>query len=265
MYDISIIVPGIRPHYWNRLYNSIEGACKQYSWELICGGPFEPPKNMLKLKNFKYLSSYSPVPVVIQQATLLADSVFICHQVDDGVLLSDSLDECITQFKNYNFKDILNLRYSERIDSYIDIRPAEFWAIKNDVEFNLPFINQSWYTSVQPLMYKELFTLFGGFDCRFEYSNHCHHDFMFRIQNIGGKIIPSSCGVCCADHMPEETGDHKPVHNAQLNIDTPVFKELWSHKRESIIDYNNWKKYDKPWTRRFKKSYLTYEEMILDQ
>ena len=265
MCDISIIVPGIRPHYWERVYDSIKEACKKHSWELICGGPFKPPESLIGLNNFQYLHSYSTVPIVIQQLTLLANGVYVCHQVDDGILLPDSLDKCITQFENYCSIDILNMRYSEGVGFCGNVRSDKVWTVQYNPEFHLPFIDINWNTSVQPLMYKEFFISMGGFDCRFEYSNHCHHDFMFRAQSIGSKIIHSTCGVCCADHMPGESGDHKPIHNAQIHIDAPIFKEIWSNERKSKISYDNWKQYNKPWQRRFKSMYKSYQEMMEDK
>ena len=211
------------------------------------------------------MHTYSNVPVTIQKLTLLASGEYICHQVDDGVLMPQSLDTCLKQIDACAYYDILNMRYSEGVNFTGGVRPPEFWNVNTDNEFNLSHIDQSWATSVQPMMRLGLFIAFGGFDCRFEYSNHCHHDFMFRSQLEGGNIVHSSCGVCRADHMPGCTGDHAPIHNAQLGPDLTLFKELWSSEREAYLKYNNYEAYDKPWTRRFKKLYVSYDEMVNDQ
>lgn len=252
---LSIIVPGIRPHFWDRLMKSIERSCS-YEYEVLFIGPF-PPVNLQG--PYKYIQSFSPVPVCIQLATLEAKYDLICHAVDDSVFGPSTLDQCMNSFL---LGDVMGLTYIENTN---DMTDPEKWKIKNAPEFNLPSINQDWSTFVQPMMEKSRFIEIGGFDCSFEYSNHCHHDLAFRLQMLGSTIKIAPVPVSFAYHMLERTGDHGPIHDAQTGPDEDRFREKWSAPVEPKIEYDNYKLYNKPWTRRFKKQYTSYMDMVIDQ
>ena len=56
--EISIILPGIRPYNWSKLYDSIVKSTTR-RFELIVVGPYRPP-DMLQndIYNFKYVKDY---------------------------------------------------------------------------------------------------------------------------------------------------------------------------------------------------------------
>jgi hypothetical protein len=201
----------------------------------------------------------------MQKATLWGTGKLVCHTVDDGVLAPRGLDSCIDQYYNspHGDKSIINMRYSEGVGFSGPVKPRDIWEVKNCPEFRqLKFIKNNWRTTVQPLMSRSYFIYLGGFDCQFEYSNHCHHDFAFRAQLDDAQILHSDGAVSKADHMPRRTGDHGPVHDVQTQIDLPVFNTLWNEPREPHIKYDSWKKFDGPWERRFRKPYTNYLDMV---
>lgn len=254
---LTIIVPGIRTHLWEEFCKSVNKSCKDYSFEIIFIGPFLPTSNILK-DNVFFINSYSPVPVCIQKASLLAKGEFICHAVDDSLFHENALDECVSIANRIGNKDSLSLTYVENTN---EMTSLEKWSVANNPEFWLSNIDKSWITFVQPMMRTGRFFELGGFNCEFEYSNHCHHDLAFRLQKTNGKIYIPNFTVSTASHMPNRTGDHGPIHDCQTTTDLDKFKNLWSKEINPIIDYDNWKIKDKVWKRRFSQQYKSYEEM----
>jgi hypothetical protein len=258
--SISLIVPSIRSHLWSRLLSSLEQSCKNYKYEVIFCGPY-CEKSLLS-ENIKYIESFYTVPVSIQMALLECKNEFVFQTVDDCVFVENAIDICLDFFnENCASIDIINMRYSEGSG---DMHTAEEWKVKNCPEFHLPYIDREWNTTVQPLMKTSRLLELGGLDCRWEYSNHSHHDLIFRAQLAGSKVYHSPVGVSKADWMPNVTGDHAPIHYAQIN-DMGSFVRLWCQKREPIIDINNYKVYQNIWKRRFNRQYLSYEEMAKEQ
>lgn len=266
--DISILVPGIRPHNWEALYESAKLACQKYNFEMVFIGPFEPEEKLLKNENIKYFKDYSSVPVCMQKATLQCEGKLIFHTVDDGILEKNSIDMAIDLYnKICTEKDVINMRYKEGSGRKGNSLPLGYWTAYYHGDLRLGGIDREWAISLQPLMSTEYFKELGGFDCGFEYSNHCHHDLIFRIQMNGGKIINSPIEACNADHFPGTTGDHEPIVVAQHGHDDSRFFEIYGLKKPTdrvIINYNNWESRPKVWKIRFKNDILpkSYKEML---
>lgn len=257
---ISIVIPGIRTHLWENVCKTLKESVGKYDWEVIFVGPFDPPKLDYPVK---YIKSYAPVAVCIQKGFLAAEKEFIYQTVDDAVFIPGAIEKCIDDWYEANLtdKDIINMLYSEGQNYSGQIQGPQHWMVRNFQEFWLPYIDRSWQISCQPLMKRQYILELGGLDCRFEYSNHSHHDLIFRAQLNGSIVYHSAVGVSKANHMPDRTGDHSPIVDAQLVVDTPVFNELWSQPRQTNIDINNYQKFDKPWKARFGKEYKTYQEL----
>jgi hypothetical protein len=266
--DLSILVPGIRPHNWLELYNSSKKACTKYNYEMVFIGPFDPPDELLENDNVKYFKDFASVPVCMQKASLECEGKLIFHTVDDGVLEEHSIDMAIDYYNKYcSEKDVVNMRYREGVEKKGKSLPLGYWTAWYHGDLRLRGIDSSWSISVQPMMSLEYYKELGGFDCHFEYSNHCHHDLMFRTQMNGGKIYNSPVEVCNANHFPGKTGDHEPIFIAQHHHDDPKFFKLYGYKKpvdRIKIDYNNWKKCPEIWKIRFKDEKLpeSYEEML---
>jgi hypothetical protein len=258
---LSIIVPTIRTHLLARFIDSVRLSCVKHTYEIIFIGPFELPDN-LKAPNIQHIHSYFTVPVCIQIATSVAKGELVCHAVDDSVFYGGTLDRCIELFHTHGC-DVVGLTYVENTN---DMAVAEKWLVKNISEFDELNVEGNWTTFVQPMMKRSLFAEVGGFDCSFEYSNHSHHDLAFRFNMMNASIIVAPFCVSYAFHMPERTGDHAPIHDAQTGPDELAFWKKWTGDRPDIvIPYINWIDYAAPWVRRFKSEYASYEEMVNDQ
>ena len=255
---LSIVVPGIRTHLWEKFFDSCELACTKYKFEVIMIGPFDPPERLLKKSNFKYIKDYASVPVCIQKATYHCEGDLLYHTVDDGVLYPNSIDAALDTYDILGQKDIMNMRYTEGVGANAPEMGPHYWIAGTHADLRLAGVNPNWGISLQPLVRKSYFESLGGLDCRFNYSNHSHHDLLFRIQQNGGKVFQSPMSVCNADHMPGRSGDHGPINIAQHDYDDPEFFRLYEEPPVDriIIDFNNWEKQPKVWGLRFDENNL---------
>lgn len=270
-FDLTILVPGIRTHLWEKVVDSIAGACQKFDYEVLFVGPFSPPTSLQQnYQNIRYIKSYEKIPVVTQKATILARGELVFHATDDSEFFPQSIDRCIQQwydieYKTANTKHVINCRYREGINRSGNPLPINFWRAGFHNNLNLPGIDPNLMICALPLMSRRYFIELGGFNCIFEYSNHCLHDFMFRLQRDGGKIINSEIEVANVDHMPGKTGDHGPIHDAQTLNDEPIFRDMYSDRNELgpiVIQYDNFREYEGVWGRRFPSLYESYAEMM---
>lgn len=265
MIDISLIVPSIRPHNWQRFLNSVQNSCTKYNWEVVFIGPFNNERAMENLP-IKWIKSYDTVPVCLQLGSREASGKLIFHTVDDGLLLPNSLDLAIDFYNTNCYNDILNCRYTEGPNFSGRPFPENYWkAGYYPQHYGQKYVDPTWNLSVQPLLLKRTFIEFGGLDCSFGYSNHPHIDANFRWQQAGLAIINSPTEITIADHMPGLSGDHAPICNTQEGPDSIKFNELWNSPRKTKIPYDNFIPFLGTWKARFKKEYSTYEEMCVGE
>ena len=252
-FDLSIVIPGIRTPNWVNPYESAEKACKKYRWEMIFISPFDLPDGLKDKDNVLLVKSLGSVPRCVQIGVPKCNSELFFLTVDDCHFAEDSLDLSLDKFfEACGPKDAMAVIYGEGGN----LMESKYWEVKTHGDFRLPGIDQSWKIANQCIMHKSYFVELGGFDCEsFEYMDKPIHDFMFRLQRAGGKIEFSPVHCCIASWFPGEEGDHSPIHHAQISHDTPVFNtmytvpSLWQNRIE--LDYNNYKKCDKVWRRRF--------------
>ena len=258
--DVSVIIPSIRTQNWDRFVASVGESCTWYRYEIIFIGPFCDNEICQKYSNVRWIKSYDRVSVCLQKACFEAKGWLVFHTVDDGILLSGTLDRAIIQYiRQCNREDILNCRYMEGKDFSGYEFPEFYWrAGTYPSVYGAQYINPEWRLSLQPLMSTSYFIEIGGLDCRFEYSNHSHADLSYRTQLAGGKLIHSEVSVSSAEHGQF---DHSPIQIAQENYDQAIFNDLWNQPRKPRIPFDNYVKYEGPWKRRFSQEYNSYDEL----
>lgn len=260
MYDLSIIVPSIRTPNWAQFINSVKQSCIKHTWEIIFIGPFKDES--LLINNIKHIENYSTVPVCLQIASIQAQGKLLHHNVDDSIFYENSLDTCIDFYnKNCSYKDLINGRYREgKNHSGYEFNPNIYWrAGTYPTIYCKKYVNPNWLLSLQPLLNREYFIELGGLNTNFEYSNHSHIDFSFRLLNNGGNIFHSPVEIVSSDHSQI---DHQPIEDAQNN-DQKLFDNIWNNEQNRIyIDINNYKDNENIWIRRFDKKYSSYKELI---
>lgn len=261
---ISIIVPSIRPKYWNIIYPAFQKAAKENSFEIIVPSPYLLPSKILKKSNVIFIHSYANPTICFMQAAALARGEFIYNVTDDGIIEPNVLDYAVKGFRDgLTDKDIVNMPYIEGVLSVNDLslikEPEPFhpsyWAPYTYPQYRKKAINPKWRMAPHFFMKREYFNKLGGFDCQYEYSNYSLHDLVFRAQYDGGKVYDLPIPAFLCSHLENTTGDHGAIHDCQTGPDTEKFDKLYSRddaiSSRVFLDLNDWKNYPSVWERRF--------------
>jgi hypothetical protein len=254
-FDLCILVPGIRTTRWKTFYDSILKSCRKYSWQLILVSPFDLPDELKDKLNITLIKDTGNVSRCTQRGVLEAKSDLVYITTDDSVMCENAIDMAVDKFKKTcGYKDVMGMLYKE---SGVVNGPDNWIAGKHDA-LKIPGIPPHYNMTPQPLMHRKYFIEMGGLDClNFQYSNQALNDLMFRIQYDGGKLCFSPTHVNVATAFPNLSGDHRPVHRAEINHDGPNLIKLYQDtdalSKRGKIDFDNWKQTSEVWELRFKK------------
>ena len=266
--DVSILCPTIRTHLLPAFYESAEKACKDNKFEIVFISPFKKPEYFNDKDNVKWIVDYGCPSRATQIGALECEGTFIYNTVDDGLFVEGCIDAAISQFnEECSPEDIINIRYRESENASKEVAFHEsYWSIWGISNLSmLSKVDNNWKIALHFFMKREFYYTLGGVDCIFEYVNHGAHDLVFRAQNKGSYVHLSKVEGLLCTHVPERTGDHAPIHDAQLSHDEPLFNALWngSHAREKdVLTMDNYKKCPEVWERRFPNGVtISYEEL----
>ena len=257
-YDISIIMPAIRTHKWDTMYDSILKSCKKHTFELILCGPFDLTEKLSKLDNVKHIKDYGSPSRCANLAALSAKSKLIAHLVDDAIFVENALDLAIEQYHTFcTNKDVINLRYTEGREhaGNKDAFGNDYFRVASHPFYRLVGIPQNLEIAPHHIIDLDYFKFLGGYDCtNFEYQNHNLTDLMFRLQYDGGKIYHSFNIVTNCDWII--SGEHQPIEDAFNVNDTPNFQNMYNtpdaiQRRFGVVNIDDWKKTPDVWKRRF--------------
>ena len=241
--DLSIIIPTIRTPNWPFLLDSIEGACTR-SHEIILVGPYYD--NCIQNKrHIKYVRDFGSPNRCQQIGMLLAEGDVITWGSDDCMYRPGSIDKCLDTLGEQNA--VLVTNYDEggacAVDNFsLNHCYAKCESVKDEwVIFNAAF------------MPRLLFESIGGFDCEFDVTCVGHADLAARCQAAGYKVIVSEINLLDCSHMPGTSGDHAPIHYAQIQKDIPAYSQKFNSSEfpKINIDINNWKNQPSQWRDRF--------------
>jgi len=263
--DISIIVPAIRKHRWEELYNSIFLSTKR-NFELILIGPYPLPPALCDKKNIIYIQDYGSPTRASQIGALAASGKFLTWAADDGVFLRGALDRAIDYLENKTNKSIKDVVINNYYEAG-NILPEHVLKINTAYgHCSSQYISNDWYIFNVATMYTEYFKSIGGYDCRFEATALAHTDLAARCQRDGAIVGVINEAMLNCTQMPGTVGDHAPVHYAQLENDELLFRALYSNVNSTSrtsIDVENWQKMPPVWERRFNVE--TKEERIYNE
>lgn len=240
--DISIVVPGIRPEKWVRLYTSFKESFHG-SGEMIFISPFDLPKHLWNKEDVRIINSHR-CPVGCQQMGHKdALGKYICWLPDDCALLAGSLDIAFNLMKNENFdhETVVMGKYTEGEEGSVDFnRGTKGSAYNPDMEkevwYHLNYHKDLRDMDVFPndylmlnvgLISAQLLREFGGLDCRFETMALAHADLAIRLQNAGLRFIVQEEIFYRGTYLHANQADHGPVHEAMTNHDFPLFKRIY--------------------------------------
>lgn len=272
MYDLSVVIPAIRSHLWDNLYQSLCASIQQHSFQLILVGPFEPSHDLLSKNNVVFQKSYASPSVCAQIGVTFAESNLFYLNVDDNTYEPNVLDDVIdTAQKVLTEKDFLVCPYTE--GGHENPLNPEYWRFWYHEGNRLNGIGPEWKLGPQAIYLVKTFKDMGGFQCFFddgkewEYIDAPQKDYCCRLQQNGGLAFVYHKKVAACTWTPDHQETHKPVHDALVENDEKIFRELWSNSNNRFkIDFNNYLKSPQTWKRRFTKSeYKTFEEMCKEE
>jgi len=255
MYDLSVCLAAIRRDNWVRLYNSIVESVGDYSFELIFCGPHAELSDGLKnLENVKCIQDYG-APTRAQQISMQeASGRYVTWTADDGWFLPNKLSECIDRLDSIDKeKKALVTQYIEGGKDGLGDPEEGMYCLNSHGPARSPHYPDDFLIFNSVILPTEYFKSIGGFDCRFEVCPMAFLDFGARAQLDGVETHLTPVIFECT-HLPATNGDHAPVHFAQTDHDQPLYSKIWNDSSclERVkIDFNNWKKADKVWKRRF--------------
>lgn len=249
-YTISILCPGIRNHNWKRLYDSISEATRE-SWEIVFVGPYPLPDELQDKSNITYIQDFGS-PIRCQQIALVhSNAKYINWAADDGYFLIDSLDIGLSLVGG---KNIVMQKYQEGSEDTTIFKKEEYYLLSKHNATQTKYIPSHYFGLNVGIVERDILFDIGGWDCEFEACPMSHADLSVRLQALGHEFtIQEEIAFTCS-HMPGVSGDHGPIHYAQITHDEPLFKAKYSVPitiENLKIDINNWEKADKIWTRRF--------------
>jgi hypothetical protein len=255
--DVSILCPTIRTHLLPAFYESAEKACTNHTFEVVFVSPFEKPQYFDDKNNVRWIEDCGCPSRATQIGALACEGEYIYNCVDDGIFTEGCIDKAINYFNdNCTPLDIINMRYRESENrSKTDEFPDSYWCVWGIPNLSaLVGVNNEWKIALHFFMRREFYLELGGVDGSFEYVNHGAHDLVFRAQARGAVVHLSPCEGLMCTHVPERTGDHAPIHDAQLSHDEPLFNEIYSKEGVAstrVIDLYNWTECPSVWARRF--------------
>lgn len=255
-YDLSVCLAAIRKENWARLYDSVVRSIGKYTFEIIfCGPHKELPKELQGFDNIKCVQDYGS-PTRAQQISMSgAQGRYITWAADDGWYSSEALESCI-EFLDAQPPErrCVVAQYDEGVGDGLGNPDEGMYQMNFHEAIRSSFYPDHFLIFNCAILETSLFHELGGFDCRFETLPMAHADFGARTQLSG--IIPALASTIfmCTQFLGD-SGDHAPVHYAQLEHDQPLYARIW-RKSDCLdrikIEYDNWKEAAEVWHRRFK-------------
>ena len=117
MIKLSIVVPTIRTHLLEDLYQSFCSSCGDYSFEVIFVGPFDIPASLEEKDNVIYIKDYGQPSRAAQLGLIEASGDLFCWVTDDCFCYPNTLSKTINFYiTNCIDTDIVGMRFFENPD-----------------------------------------------------------------------------------------------------------------------------------------------------
>ena len=255
MYDLSVCLTAIRDDNWLRLHDSIVESVGDYTFELIFCGPHEDlPDELDGLDNVSCIQDFGPPTRCQQRSMLEASGRYLTWTADDGWFLPGKLAECIDMLDTMEAeKKCVVTQYNEGDHDGLGDPGANMYCINSHDPVRSTHYPNDFLIFNSVILQTQYFKDLGGFDCRFEACPMAFVDFGARAQLDGMEAQLTGVVFECTQ-FPGTSGDHAPIHHAQLDHDQPLYAEIWQDAScldRITLDINNWKEAPELWTRRF--------------
>lgn len=255
MYDITVLVPSIRPHLLKNLYDSIANSFHG-SWELVIVSPYYLPDTLKDNNNIQIIQDWG-TPIRGRQRGLIASrGTYICYAADDCTFIPNALDESFRLIKDKDYKTVILGKYSEGMANNGETLSDEYYKLAYHAPHKVLMqkMGKDYYFINTGLVSREFMIELGGFDCQFEACAMACCDLSMRMQNAGATIILQKGGLFNSTHLAGHMGDHGSIHDAQLQHDMPLFYQIYwnpDNYERKVINIENWRKVPDRWDRRW--------------
>ena len=250
-YELSVLMPAIRTERWLDLYKSIIQSTKR-KFELILVSPYKLPEELERRANIKYVKDYGSPNRCFNIALSLAEGKYCTWGADDGLYQPGVLDKAADILENdTNEKTVVSMATVEAARHYSE----EFCFINKHAEISSPYIPDHYRLLALGMLKTDYFRKLGGVNCMFEAHAIAHIDLSIRAQNDDAKFVFLKDIAMRLTHMPGTSGDHAPMHYAQVEHDEDLYRSLYrdkDYKPTNHLDLEHWKNSPHIWTRRFK-------------
>lgn len=287
-YKLSILCPAIRSEQWLSVYESIEKSLTTQSWELILVTEKDLPQVLQDKTNIQVIYSERSPMGKQQQGLPHAKGEYVTVVSDDSLWLPGTLDETFENIETlisqgkFNYKTILVLKYLEGKEFefpqwYLDQVPKSmqfktnydfmrnnkyYWSDTHEssniigIPYHSPILSCAIYT-------RQLLWEVGGWDSTFSSQAVGNVDLAARLMYHGCDYVIQDIVVSTCGYMETDSGDHGPIHYAQVYEDQPLIKEMYGVERRDriVLDMDNWKASDPVWKWKDKEFLQTYKDM----
>lgn len=246
---LSVLMPGIRDYNWRGLVDSIKQSITT-SFEIIFVSPVVGLPDGVDEKNIKFVRDFGNPVRCFNIALYLAEGTLCTYGSDDGLYCGDVLGKYTNLLLTRDRKSIIAMASVEAQRYY----SREFCFINKHPEIASPNIPDSYIMLMTPILYTDYFREIGGLDQRFETLAMADLDLSIRLQADGANVEFVDDIVGRYTHMPGVSGDHGPMHYAQIEHDEPLFNRIYrdpNYTTSTHVDINSWRHVPSVWPRRF--------------
>lgn len=264
--QLTVLVPSIHPDKLPMLYKSVEDAFSS-TFEFIVIGPYEPPEELMDKGNVRFIKDWGS-PIRCQQRGLtVASGNWITWAADDGVYLPRTIDNSFSLLlKNDMFVDgigrtsipathLVMGKYIEGELGNKHMAGDDYYVLSRHRASFSHYLPPHFLMLNVGIVSRFILLQIGGWDCRFEACPMAYNDLAIRLQNQDNKFIIQDGFMFECSHSPMRSGDHGPIHDAQMENDIPLFQRLYDNKdcvNRVKINLENWRDAPDRWERRFK-------------
>ena len=257
MYDISILVPGIRNHRWGALYDSIDKSTSK-NWELILSGPYPLPPELTTKNNIKYIQDFGPPTRCRQRCLIEATGKWVFYAGDDLTFLPNSIDSAFDKLDTINVtkNTVLLGKYTEGKRDNPEMLSDDYYTFQyhDSTRPIQQLLSYEAWIIMAGLIPTKLLKEIGGWDCQFNVCAAACLDLSLRLQNHGINLVIHHEPFFHADHLLNNEGDHAPIAYSQTHYDMPLLYRIYRDNQwvnRTTIPLDNWKYSPAIWELRF--------------
>lgn len=242
---LSLLIPSIRINKWDQFYNSVIQSCTKYDFEIIFVGP-EPNIQCDAWKDFrvKYIRDFRAPNLCQNIALQYATGDIVFAAADDCIFNPGTIDIAMGFMEQGDRKRVVVTKYTEGMrvlqhDNYylLDLAYPQCNSIKD-----------TWVIFNSAFLYRKYLLWLGGWDCNFQVPAFGHADLAVRAQRDGCQVVFYRDALM---HVEHGQADHKPIEDAHVNDDTPIYINFHNKQETRIqVDIDSWKSFKDRWSKR---------------